>query len=401
MTSALQINLGDRSIGTLTMLPSSSVFFAFNEDYLNDPKRPVLSQSFISESGEIIPESKATRIQLPPFFSNLLPEGHMREYLANRGGVKPTNEFKLIELLGEDLSGAVTVSPVGEAAGHHEHEELPPSSEPPFHFSLAGVQLKFSAIAEKHGGLTIPVSGTGGDWIIKLPAQNYANVPENEFAIMHLAGIIGIPVPEIKLVSLADIGGLPEMGVLIGSQALAVKRFDRAKGGKRIHIEDFAQVYSIYPHAKYENANYGNLARMIWTLTGEEGLVDFIRRLAFTIITGNGDMHLKNWSFIYEDGITPKLSPAYDMVSTIPYIPKDGLALNLGDSKAMQSITLEHFKKLAKKAALPDHLILQTVCDTVQATLTAWESHYKQYELPAEILERIQQHMREIALRHA
>lgn len=325
----------------------------------------------------------------------------MRDYLANRGGVKPTNEFKLIELLGEDLPGAVTVSLVGELAGHHEHEELPPSSEPPFHFSLAGVQLKFSAIAEKHGGLTIPVSGTGGDWIIKLPAQNYANVPENEFAIMHLAGIIGIPVPEIKLVSLADIGGLPEMGVLIGSQALAVKRFDRANDGKRIHIEDFAQVYSIYPHAKYENANYGNLARMIWTLTGEEGLVDFIRRLAFTIITGNGDMHLKNWSFIYEDGITPKLSPAYDMVSTIPYIPKDGLALNLGDSKAMQSITLEHFKKLAKKAALPDHLILQTVRDTVQATLTAWESNYKQYELPAEILERIQQHMREIALRHA
>lgn len=397
MTANLKIKLSGEDIGTLIMLPSRSMFFAFNETYLADPNRLVLSQSFFSNTGDVIPESKTSRSQLPPFFSNLLPEGHMRDYLAKLGGIKPTNEFKLIELLGADLSGAVTVSAL--EGNPYEHEEELSLAEPPFHFSLAGVQLKFSAIAQKHGGLTIPVSGIGGDWIIKLPAQNYANVPENEYAIMHLAGSIGIPIPDIRLVKLSEIGGLPDMGVLIGSNALAVKRFDRAEGGKRIHIEDFAQVYTIYPHEKYANANYSNLAHMIWTLTGEEGLTDFIRRLVFTVITGNGDMHLKNWSFIYEDGRTPKLSPAYDMVSTIPYIPNDGLALNLGDSKVMQSITVEHFKKLAKKAGLPDHLVVQTVKETVDRTFTAWEENYRHYPLPAEILKRLQKHMESIALR--
>jgi serine/threonine-protein kinase HipA len=235
----------------------------------------------------------------------------------------------------------------------------------------------------------------------KLPAQNYANVPENEYAMMLLEGSIGIPVPETKLVPLGEIGGLPEMGALIGSQALAVKRFDRAEGGKRIHIEDFAQVFNVYPHNKYDNAHYGTIARMVWILTGNQGLIDFIRRLSFAILTGNGDMHLKNWSFIYQDGRTPELSPAYDMVSTIPYIPQDRLALNLADSKATKSITLNHFRKLAQKARLPEDLILQTVRDTKDATFTAWEENYKNYTLPKEVLERIQGYMREVSLRNS
>lgn len=399
MISTLQVNLGEVNVGTLTMLPAGSVFFAFSESYLNDANRPVLSQSFLTEAGGVIPESKATRVQLPAFFSNLLPEGHMRKYLALRGGIKPTNEFQLIELLGEDLPGAVIVTKLDGKPAEYDHHEDFSENDKAFHFSLAGVQLKFSAISEKNGGLTIPVSGVGGDWIIKLPAQNYANVPENEFAMMHLAGSAGITVPETKLISLDAISGLPEMGALIGTQALAVKRFDRAEGGKRIHIEDFAQVYNVYPHNKYENANYGNLARMVWLMTGNKGLTDFIRRLSFMILTGNGDMHLKNWSFIYDDGRIARLSPAYDMVSTIPYIPKDGLALNLGDSKEMKLITLDHFKKMAHKAKLPEELVLQTVRETIDATQTAWQGNYKQYALPAVILERIQIYMREVALK--
>jgi serine/threonine-protein kinase HipA len=399
MRSILQISLENKVIGTLNILSQGSLFFAFNEAYLEDPNRPTLSQSFFEENGDIIPESKTTRIQLPPFFSNLLPEGHMREYLAKLGGIKPTNEFRLIELLGQDLPGAIVVTALeGKVPDYKQDNEQPYGKEEPYYFSLAGIQLKFSAIAEKHGGLTIPAHGVGGDWIVKLPAQNYANVPENEFAIMQLAGEIGIPVPETKLIALSDIGGLPEMGLLVGSQALAVKRFDRTSNGKRIHIEDFAQVYNIYPHHKYENVNYSNIANMIWILTGETGLVDFIRRLVFTIITGNGDMHLKNWSFIYKDGRTPELSPAYDLVSTIPYIPNDGLALNLGESKDIKTITVRNFEKLAKKAKIPGHLVLKTVRDTIDATYAAWDANYKQYNLPHNILERIQKHMQTIPL---
>lgn len=401
MTNLLRVHLNDDPVGTLTLLPSGGVFFAFDEAYLNAASRPVLSQSFFRPSGDLIPESKSSSGKLPPFFSNLLPEGTMRTYLAQRGGIKPSNEFKLIELLGQDLAGAVILTPMeGVPVDVPSLEEAAANKDlHPLRFSLAGVQLKFSAIAERRGGLTIPASGMGGDWIVKLPAQNYAHVLENECAIMDLASRIGIPVPETKLLPLADISNLPEMGILAGKRALAVKRFDRAQGGKRIHIEDFAQVYNIAPDKKYEGVSYDSLAGTVWTLAGEAGLRDFIRRLTFCIVTGNGDMHLKNWSFLYEDGRTPTLAPAYDLLSTIPYIPQDGLALKLSDSKDMKLISMEHFKKLVKKAGVPEHIVLQTVRDTLDATRTAWAEHGKHYDLPADIMDSIQKYIDDVAIK--
>ncbi|MDN5936173.1 MAG: type II toxin-antitoxin system HipA family toxin, partial [Nitrosospira sp.] len=324
-------------------------------------------------------------------------------YLAERGGIKPSHEFRLIELLGRDLPGAVIITPMdGLPIDLADTKETQPDKgTQPFRFSLAGVQLKFSAIAERRGGLTIPASGTGGDWIVKLPAHNYAHVPENEYAIMDLASRIGIPVPDIKLVPLADIGNLPEMGILAGKQALAVERFDRMPDGKRIHIEDFAQVYNIAPEKKYEGVSFAGIANMVWTLTGEAGLTDFIRRLTFTILTGNGDMHLKNWSFIYEDSQIPILTPAYDLLSTIPYIPDDGLALKLSDTKDMRVIGMEHFRKLVEKAQIPEYLVLQTVRDTVDSTLAVWAENSRHYDLPEEIRACIQKHMAVVRLRNS
>jgi len=159
------------------------------------------------------------------------------------------------------------------------------------------------------------------------------------------------------------------------------------------------QGNKVYPEKKYEGVSFTNISGMIWTLTGETGLTDFIRRLTFTILTGNGDMHLKNWSFIYQDGRTPSLAPAYDLLSTIPYIPQDTLALKLGGTKDMQIIGLEHFKKLIQKAQIPEHLVLQTVQDTVNATFTAWADNHRHYNLPDEIRGYIQQHMNKVALK--
>ncbi|MGD8590752.1 MAG: HipA domain-containing protein [Chromatiales bacterium] len=401
MTDIMDVQLGEKSVGKLTLLTGDRSFFAFEESYLNDPNRLVLSQSFFTASGEIIPETRPIQTKLPAFFSNLLPEGHLREYLAARGGVKPVREFKLIELLGQDLPGAVVITPVEgirELPETGEPDEATVSGEQPYRFSLAGVQLKFPALAESTGGLTIPASGVGGDWIIKLPAQNYTHVPENEWAMLHWAAEIGIPVPETRLVPLDQIAGLPDLGVLSGNTALVVNRFDR-EVKRRIHIEDFAQVYNVFPEGKYEGVSTANIANMVWTLTGEDGLIDFIRRVVFTILIGNGDMHLKNWSFIYPDGRNPQLSPAYDYVSTIPYIPNDRLALNLSGEKNMSAITLEHFKKLVKKAGLPEHLVLSAVKETVEQTMEKWVEHKMNYALPGKILERIEKHMAVLEIR--
>ena len=401
MKGELEILLGEIRVGTLTLLEGDRTIFSFREDYINKARRPVLSQAFINMAGELITEFSPTRMKLHPFFSNLLPEGHLRTYLAERGGVKPEREYMLLQLLGYDLPGAVIVKPDDNIrhAVESEWEIETIEEEQPYRFSLAGVQLKFSAISESKGGLTIPAKGVGGDWIVKLPSQSYPHVPENEWSMLHLAGEAGIPVPEANLIPLGKIKKLPDLGIFSDKNALAVKRFDRNENGSRIHIEDFAQVYSQYPKNKYGKVSYLNIANMLWTLAGEEGLVDFIRRLVFTIIIGNGDMHLKNWSFIYHDGITPTLSPAYDFVSTIPYIPSDTLALTLSHTKKFEEITVKHFKQLAEKAELPAFLVLQAMREAIDTVISVWETHRLHYELPKAIIERINKHISRLRVR--
>jgi len=139
-------------------------------------------------------------------------------------------------------------------------------------------------------------------------------------------------------------------------------------------------------------------ANMIWTLTGESGLVDFIRRLVFNIVVGNGDMHLKNWSLLYPDGRTPQLAPAYDFVSTVPYIPNDRLALNLSGTKDMSAITLTHFTRLVKKARVPEYLVLNTVKEAVEKSVLVWHKHKGSYPLAGEIRERLDQHVKGLRL---
>jgi serine/threonine-protein kinase HipA len=74
-------------------------------------------------------------------------------------------------------------------------------------------------------------------------------------------------------------------------------------------------------------------ARVLWIETGEAGIVEFVRGLVFNALIGNADMHLKNWSLIYLNARDAQLSPAYDYVSTIAYLPDDALALKLVNTK--------------------------------------------------------------------
>lgn len=400
MTELLEVFLAGRLIGTLTLLPGECTFFSFLSSYLDDPERPVLSQSFFGRTGEVMPETRVVKTKVPPFFSNLLPEGHLRTYLAARGGIHPTREFKLLGLLGEDLPGAVSVGWSAQeakdrlpAVDHGRHRD-----EAPYHFSLAGVQLKFSAMTESRGGLTIPASGTGGNWIVKLPSQQFPEVPENEWAMLYFAGKIGINVPETRLIPIEDIAGLPDLGIMTGKTALAVKRFDRRDTGERIHIEDFAQVYNLFPDEKYSRVNYTNIANMVWMLTGEAGLAEYVRRLVFNILIGNGDMHLKNWSYVYVDGRTPQLAPGYDFVATVPYLPGDKLALNLSGTKIMQEVSESHFVDLIAKARVPEHLVIKTLRETVKTTTAIWQQEKKLLPLSPEIIDRIDGHMRGLEL---
>jgi serine/threonine-protein kinase HipA len=374
----LNISLHDEKIGTLTLLPNEQTIFTFEDSYVNNPKRSTLSLSFENKQGDFEPAVKPSRIQVPPFFSNLLPEGPLRDYLADRAGVNAKREFFLLWALGEDLPGAVTASADSDWLPTANNEEKPSFTPDFMRFSLAGVQLKFSGVMQPKGGLTIPARGIGGSWIIKLPSPQYDAVPENEFSMMTLAHKMGMDVPEVQLVPLDKISGLPDsLGALKGREALAVKRFDRTDDGGKVHMEDFAQIFSIYPDHKYEKANYKNIAEVIAARVGTKGIAEYIRRLVFCTLIGNADMHLKNWSVIYPDKREPALAPAYDLLSTIPYIADKTMALRYVKTKNMADLSLELLTYMSNKAMLPEHLVLKTAKETVTQFRDAWQSEIK------------------------
>jgi len=401
--ATLDIYLTKRKVGTLTSVigPDLNVF-TLDDSYIQDPNRPILSLSFKSALGEVITKPLVRKMRLPEFFSNLLPEGHLREYLARTNGVHKDREFFLLSALGKDLSGAVIAIPSKETALlddlAHEAERNPDQSQHALKFSLAGVQLKFSALLEAKGGLTIPTSGIGGDWIVKLPSATYGNLPENEFSMMQLAKVVGIDVPTVKLIPTKDVAGLPSIVTPSFANSLAIERFDRTASGGRIHIEDFAQVFGVDPREKYEGFSYNNMARVFWMETDERSMVEFVRRLVFNLAIGNADMHLKNWSLIYRDPRKPELAPAYDFVSTIAYIDDSVLGLRLGRTKHMYAIEMDDFLFMAEKAGIPKHLVRSTVGETADRFREAWRQNANDLPLTNESKQRISEHMEKLLL---
>merc|ERR1712023_538176 len=107
-------------------------------------------------------------------------------------------------------------------------------------------------------------------------------------------------VPETQLLPIEQIANIPEGIGKFGNSAFAIKRFDRANG-QAIHIEDFAQVFGVYPQDKYKKASMRNIAQVIGIEGQNEDIAEFTRRLVFNTLIGNADMHLKNWSVIYKD----------------------------------------------------------------------------------------------------
>jgi serine/threonine-protein kinase HipA len=121
-----------------------------------------------------------------------------------------------------------------------------------------------------------------------------------------------------------------------------------------------------YPSRKYEGAAYHDIASALAVAVSPAAALEFVRRLALTVVTGNGDMHLKNWSIIYPgDGNGPALAPIYDMLSTVPHTPADSMALSLGGERSFRALTAPRWKVFANRARLPEPAVLRVVVETV------------------------------------
>ena len=395
--TSLDVLLNDLKVGMIVRTPGDFNAFSFEESYRQTGGFPVLSLSFRAAHGGLRKDPKPVARALPSFFANLLPEDKLREAMERHhsGSVRAGNDFDLLAALGSDLPGAVRIVPSEGSVVRNEGLTTP---RPKARFSLAGVQMKLSVIKNtgKGGGLTIPLGDEQGSYIAKFPSTSFPGVSENEFANLALAEAIGMDVPERELVEQSQFEGIPEeFETLSDGKVLLVKRFDRVAGGERIHIEDFAQVFGVYPSQKYEGAAYHDIAVAVGIAVSSAAALEFVRRLALAVLTGNGDMHLKNWSLIYHGkGDKPALAPVYDVLSTVPYIPSDAMALSLAGERPFKAMNAQRWKVFAHRARLPEAAVLKAVTETVERVNQSWWSLPERAVLPDRVLERIDAHIK-------
>ena len=194
--------------------------------------------------------------------------------------------------------------------------------------TVTGVQAKLSLHLESPEGKRAPkrftIVGLWGGYILKPPTAHYKQLPEVEDLTMHLAQIAKIDVVPHCLVKLLD-----------GNLAYITKRIDRNKKNK-LHMEDMCQLTERLTEDKY-HGSYEQIAKAIVTYSSNPGLdvVNFFEQVLFSFLTGNADMHLKNFSLILKPGVGNVLAPAYDLVATALVNPtdKEDLALTLNGKK--------------------------------------------------------------------
>lgn len=380
----LRVSLGDLRVGDLSSGYSGAWEFRFDDAYASMRERPVLGRWFEDQDLGAL-RYRAPQGWLPAFFENYLPEpgSALRALLARSAGVEPTRQGPLLAALGRDLPGAVVVQEVNEGDGE---DSAPPVDAParrdrPLRFSLAGMQLKFS-VAREAERFTLPVTGVGGRWIAKLPDRSYPSVPRHECAMLSLARGAGVDVPEVSLVPWREIEGLPRELTFDEPDAMVIRRYDRSPDGARIHQEDFAQVFDRRPDDKYDElktsrlrAAYDSIGVVVRAVCGQADFEEYLRRLVLMVLTGNHDAHLKNWSLYYPDPRRARLAPAYDLLSTVAYLPEvETMALRLYKRTRFDEVLRSDFERLAEKAGADASASMSVVDETIERFREAWSA---------------------------
>ncbi len=192
--------------------------------------------------------------------------------------------------------------------------------------SVPGVQPKLSLDFKKTKGKEkrLTIVGLWGRFILKPPFEEYPEMPELEDLTMHMSGMLNINTAEHSLIRLKS-----------GELAYISKRFDRIKNDK-LHVEDMAQLTGTLTENKYRGS-MEKIGKVILRYSSYPGIdvIKLFELTLFSFITGNSDMHLKNFSLIRNEDDEIIMSPAYDLLSTKLLIPKDkeDLALTLNGKK--------------------------------------------------------------------
>lgn len=384
--------------------------FTYADSYLSQPDAEAVSYTMPLraepyQGGEVV-----------SFFSNLLPDEAVRVKIARYLGISAGNVFALLKRIGEDCAGAVAlISPERESriAGGDEykilseeeaHEVLMSLPERPlnvgaedFHISGAGAQDKLVACVQQ-GQIVLPLNGTPSTHIIKPGILRFPESVFNEFYCMQLAKACGLNAADCEILHIREV------------PYYVTSRYDREqRDGRwvRVHQEDFCQLMGYEPNVKYESEGGPRLLQCFELLRDmalpASDIIEFLRRIIFIFLIGNGDAHAKNFSVLHF-GKASRLAPAYDLLSTAVYpsLPAK-LAMKIEGRNSLVWITRAKFLRMGTKAGLSERLVnaeIDKLLKHLEKKLDSFtQKMQEQYASPiyAEIQAGIRRRMQQLA----
>ncbi|MGB6230997.1 MAG: type II toxin-antitoxin system HipA family toxin [Litorimonas sp.] len=372
MTRSLTVWWDKSTIGQLALTEYGEPTFAYLDRWLEGEEARPISLSLPLRSEPF------NRRECLPFFEGLLPEEGQRAAVARALGVSRTNEFRLLEELGGDIAGALTLlpddeSPMDPQAGAMSSRPLEGAALSDLldalplrpmlagdgrkvRLSLAGAQSKLPVVLV-NGQIALPASGQPTTHILKPGIERYDGTTENEALCMTLAAAIGLDVAPV------------EMRVTGRHRYLLIERYDRTtENGQvtRVHQEDFCQALG-YTSARKYAADGGPVFRDCFDLLRAEATRPALSVLAlldgavFNTIIGNADAHAKNFSLLHAaSGL--RLAPLYDLLSTVAYPAiDDRYAMKVGKARTLREVTSASWDRFASDAGVGGPYVRRTV----------------------------------------
>lgn len=256
--------------------------------------------------------------------------------------------------------------------------------------TITGVQAKLSLdISRGTKGETqrFTIVGLWGRFILKPQTDRFANLPENEDLVMHLAEVAGIKTVPHSLIRFAD-----------GELCYITRRVDRGKKGEKIAMEDMCQLSERLTEDKYKGS-YERIAKLVHKYSSGSLLdvINFWEVVVFSWLTGNADMHLKNFSLFRPIG-NYVLTPAYDLLSTAIVMPDDDeeLALTLNGKK--KKINRQDFVKAMLGSGM-DAKSIDNLFKKFAGVLPKWSEIIRQSFLPKNQQNQLQELIERMATR--
>jgi serine/threonine-protein kinase HipA len=376
----LIVYLNGEHVGALGQDRSGLLKFRYSPEWLNQPDALPLSRSLPLRNEPFI--GKHAR----PFFAGILPEESPRRQIAAILGISERNDFAMLERIGGECAGAVSLLPDGAphpSMGESRIQELSDKelqaiiAELPrrplmagkegVRLSLAGSQDKLPVVI-RESMVALPIGGTPSTHILKPDPERFPGLAAIEFFCMTLAKAIGLNVPPVSI------------RLIGGKSCIIVQRYDRtsdqAGAIMRVHQEDFCQALGLPPERKYQQEGGPLLRDCIsllreWSTIPAMDIREFLDGLIFNMLIGNADAHGKNYSMLYRKG-ERRLAPFYDLVCTLAWPELSKIpAMKLGQSDSLEAIAPAHWQNMAQQTRLGWPMLRERIAVLCHKTIDA------------------------------